>query len=60
MLDQLDEKLGDDFPLWDVIEKFDREDDFPEELKEHRKAQGRPDPEPATSATPEPTAAEHC
>jgi hypothetical protein len=55
VLDQLDEKLGEDFPLWDVLEKFDREGDFPEELKAHRKAQGRPDPEPATPAAPEST-----
>ena len=46
VLDQLDEKLDDDFPLWEVIEKFDREREFPEELKEHRaaKADLRPGP----------------
>ena len=37
VLDQLDETLGEDFPLWDVIEKFDREQDFAEELKAHRR-----------------------
>ena len=42
MLDQLDETIGDDFPLWDVIEKFDREQDFTEELAEHRERQGLP------------------
>jgi hypothetical protein len=52
VLDQLDEKLGEDFPLWDVIEKFDRENDFPDELKEHRAAQGRPLPEDSAPKTP--------
>ena len=42
VLDQLDERLGDDFPLWDVIEKFDREQEFTEELKEHRQRLGLP------------------
>jgi hypothetical protein len=44
VLEQLDERLGADFPLWDVLEKFDRENDFPDELKEHRARQGRPLP----------------
>lgn len=44
VLDQLEEKLDADFPLWDVIENFDREGDFPDELKEHRARQGRPLP----------------
>jgi hypothetical protein len=39
VLDQLDETLGEDFPLWEVIEKFDREQDFAEELQEHRQRQ---------------------
>jgi hypothetical protein len=54
VLDQLDEKLGEDFPLWDVIEKFDRENDFPEELKEHRARQGRPLPEDTAPKKTEP------
>ena len=58
VLDQLDEKLGEDFPLWDVIEQFDREGDFPEELKEHRAAQGRPTAQDLIPATPEPTPTE--
>lgn len=59
VLDQLDEKLGEDFPLWDVLEKFDREGDFPTELKEHHKAQGHPDPEPpAKTPVAEPTPAD--
>ena len=57
VLDQLDEKLGEDFPLWEVIEKFDRENDFPEELKEHRARQGRPLPEDSAAKKTEPEAA---
>jgi hypothetical protein len=41
VLDQLDEKLGDDFPLWDVLEKFDRENKFNAELKDYRERHGR-------------------
>jgi hypothetical protein len=41
VLDQLDEKIGDDFPLWDVLEKFDRENEFNSELKEYRERHGK-------------------
>ncbi|MCC7085886.1 MAG: hypothetical protein IT427_12865 [Pirellulales bacterium] len=66
VLDQLDEKLPDSFPLWDVLEKFDRESDFATELKEHQEKQGKstgtpatPEPTPADNAAkPEPTPAE--
>jgi hypothetical protein len=37
VLDQLDERIGEDFPLWDVIEKFDRENSFTDEREEHKK-----------------------
>jgi cell division septation protein DedD len=37
VLDQYEEHIGEDFPLWDVIEKFDKESDFAEEKKEHDK-----------------------
>ena len=47
VLDQLDEQIGEDFPIWDVIEKFDREQLFGEELAKHRQIQ--------TGATPEST-----
>jgi hypothetical protein len=40
VLDQLDERLDDEFPLWEVIEKFDVEQDFTEELQERRQRQG--------------------
>ena len=41
VLDQLDERLGDDFPLWEVIEKFDAEQDFAEELSERQQRLGQ-------------------
>ncbi|HEX5471869.1 MAG TPA: hypothetical protein VFW73_08275, partial [Lacipirellulaceae bacterium] len=37
VLDQFDEHIPEDFPLWDVIEKFDRENDFTAELSAHKK-----------------------
>jgi hypothetical protein len=52
VLDQLDETIGEDFPLWDVIEKFDREQNFTEELTEHRQKQAAG----GTPAAPESTA----
>ena len=48
VLDQLDERLDDDFPLWDVIEKFDREQEFTEEKAERRERLGLP-PEETTA-----------
>jgi hypothetical protein len=51
VLDQLDERLDDDFPLWDVVEKFDVEQDFTEELQERRQRQGQA---PTDSAANEP------
>ncbi|HEY3393680.1 MAG TPA: hypothetical protein VGK58_13300, partial [Lacipirellulaceae bacterium] len=41
VLDQLDERLDDGFPLWDVVEKFDVEQDFTEELQDRRQRQGQ-------------------
>ncbi len=40
VLDQLDERLGDDFPLWEVIENFDVEQNFTDEIQERRQRQG--------------------
>ena len=37
VLDQMDEELTDDFPLWDVIERFDTEQKLKEELTAHMK-----------------------
>ncbi len=63
VLDQMDEELTEDFPLWDVIERFDTEQKLSEELKAHQKrveekkaggtgqAPAAPATEPATSAT---------
>ncbi|MCC7474619.1 MAG: hypothetical protein IT425_04440 [Pirellulales bacterium] len=45
VLDQLDEQLDDSFPLWDVLEQFDRESEFTAELKDYRLRHGRPLPE---------------
>src|SRR5262249_9326747 len=42
VLDQFDERLGDDFPLWDLLEKFDRESDFTEDINAYRKRKGLP------------------
>jgi hypothetical protein len=42
VLDQFDERLGDDFPLWDLLEKFDRENEFTEDINAHRKRHGLP------------------
>ena len=50
VLDQLDETLGDDFPLWDVIEKFDREQEFTEEKAERRERLGLPPDDTAPPA----------
>lgn len=66
VLDQLDEKIPDNFPLWEVIEKFDKESDFATEIKERHEKQGKgtaqpgaPTPTPADAVTPpEPTPAE--
>ncbi len=50
VLDQFDERLGEDFPLWDLIDEFDRESQFTEELAAHRKRKGLPPA--ATNAAP--------
>jgi hypothetical protein len=52
VLDQLDERIADDFPLWDVIEKFDREMKFTEELTERRQRLGLPADSSAASQPP--------
>jgi hypothetical protein len=64
VLDQYEERLSDSFPLWDVVEKFDRENDFTEERKEHDKHKapgtGAATPEKPASppSAPAPAAAE--
>jgi hypothetical protein len=57
VLDQFDERLGDDFPLWNVIENFDRENDFTDDIAAHRKRTGQPPLNPP-SAPPTPAHAE--
>jgi len=55
VLDQFEETLGEDFPLWDVIERHDREQNFTEELAEHRKRQAeheKPSPKTEPPAAP--------
>lgn len=36
VLEKIDEEIPDDFPLWDIIEFFDAEQDMQEELNSHR------------------------
>jgi len=56
VLDQMDEVLGDDFPLWDIIERFDDEQRLQEELKAHKQrvaaaqSEAKPDAEPTKPA----------
>lgn len=52
VLDQMDEQLGEEFPLWDVIERFDNEQKLSEELAAHQKrvAESQPAPTPADEA----------
>jgi hypothetical protein len=52
VLEQLDETLTDDFPLWEVLEDFDRESDFADEVAEHKKRQA--DTKPTTTPAPSP------
>jgi len=40
VLDQLDEALDERFPLWDVLEQFDLEQKFKDELEQHRQRTG--------------------
>ena len=51
VLDQLDERIGDDFPLWEVIENFDTEQDFAEELAERRQRLGQPSGDDSEAAS---------
>lgn len=39
VLEQLDETIPADFPLWDIIEEFDAEQDFTAELQEYKQRQ---------------------
>jgi hypothetical protein len=54
VLDQMDETLGEDFPLWDVIERFDNEQKLQEELAAHQKrvSEASPGAAPGAARTP--------
>jgi len=41
VLDQLDESIPDDFPLWEELGTFDRELEFQEEIKSHKQKSGQ-------------------
>jgi hypothetical protein len=58
VLEQREETIADDFPLWEVIENFDREQDFTEEIAEHKKRTGRAEPEPESAPEASPPAPE--
>jgi hypothetical protein len=47
VLEQLDEQLADDFPLWDIIEAFDSEQKFEVELREYKQRTAGKPAEPA-------------
>jgi hypothetical protein len=47
VLDQLDETIGDDFPLWVALETFDKEQVFKEELEAHKERIGTAKPKSA-------------
>jgi hypothetical protein len=50
VLDQLDETIGEDFPVWDVVEKFDKEQVFKEDLERHNEHIGKAKPADGTAA----------
>ena len=56
VLDQLDETIGDDFPVWDVLEKFDKEQVFKDDLERHNERIGKAKP-PSGAAAGQPAAA---
>jgi hypothetical protein len=58
VLDQLDERLDDSFPLWEVIENFDVEQDFTEEIQERRQRQGQADESAPADSSPADSAAQ--
>jgi hypothetical protein len=58
VLDQLEETIADDFPLWQVIEDFDRELEFTEEIAARKKRVEGGEPAEDPAATPKPNEAE--
>ncbi len=54
VLDQMEETIGEDFPLWVIIENFDKEQNFTEDLTRHRQIKSGITP----TSTPAPTEVE--
>lgn len=40
VLDKIDEEIPNDFPLWDIIENFDLDGEFTQEVAEHKRRMG--------------------
>ena len=55
ILDQLDESLDEDFQLWDIIESFDAERQFVEELRLHKQRLSEAVEQPVVGAEAEET-----
>ena len=55
ILDQLDESLDEDFQLWDIIESFDDERQFVEELRLHKQRLSEAVEQPVVGAEAEET-----
>lgn len=55
VLNQLDESIPEEFPLWVLIEQFDTERSFTEELQEHLERQGKTPEGEKSDETPTPT-----
>jgi hypothetical protein len=56
VLDQFEERLPENFPLWDVVEKFDRENQFTVDRAEHDKHKAGKGKSAAPPSAPAPTA----
>ncbi|CAL1151181.1 unnamed protein product [Cladocopium goreaui] len=54
VLEQLDEEIPDDFPLWEIIESFDSEGEFTLQLREREQAASGSDASAAASGGEEP------
>ncbi|MEO0529954.1 MAG: hypothetical protein AAF266_05170 [Planctomycetota bacterium] len=58
VLEQLDEEIADDFPLWEIIESFDIEQEFALQLREREQARPRAVEEAAGLLNANPTGGE--
>ncbi len=52
VLDQMDEELSEEFPLWDIIERFDNEQKLQDDLAAHKQRIGEAQPEAQPAAEP--------